>query len=477
MMDTGNTESKQPLTLVIDQGTFSTRALALNKAGKILASASRNVTLKGHGSELVEQDANEIIASVNEVVQTVLANPAVRRLGLSSAGLATQRSSVVAWDKRSGEPLGPLLSWQDRRAAEWLNGFSAHAEKIRERTGLQLSPHYGASKLRWYLDHLPAVRQAFNESYLAFGPLASFLLFHLMQDKPLLVDDANASRTQLWNLQSRDWDPWLLDLFGIPPETLPICQPICHNYGVMNLADVPMTAVNGDQTAAVYSLGKPRPDTALINIGTGAFILIFTAKEIVRHPALLSGLARSTEDWGEYIIEGTVNGAGAALDWAAKQWGLSNITSHLATGLSRQDEPPLFVNTIGGLGSPWWQPGPPPTLVGNGEPWQMAVAVAESILFMLQANLEAMAEVGLAITRLQVSGGLAHFDGLCQRLATLTQLPVYRPAETEATCRGIAWLAAGFPQRWPKPGRGKLFKPKVNQALNGRYRRFRQILG
>ena len=478
-MTTGrqNTAPNHPLTLVIDQGTLSTRALALNKNGKILTSASCDVSLQRRGLELVEQDANEIIASVNEVVQAVLGNSQVRRLGVSCAGLATQRSSVVAWDKRTGEPLGPLLSWQDRRAAEWLSGFNTHADQVKEQTGLQLSPHYGASKLRWYVDHLPAVKQAMHEGSLALGPLASFLLFHLLQDQPLLVDHANASRTQLWNLQSRDWDPWLLDLFGVPLETLPLCRPICHNYGFLRTADIPMTAVNGDQTAAIYSLGRPRRDTAIINIGTGAFILIPTGAEIIRQSALLSGLARSTEDWGEYIIEGTVNGAGAALDWAAKKWNLPNITTQLSTWLLREDEPPLFINTIGGLGSPWWQSGPSPTLQGDGKPWQRAVAVAESIVFMLQTNLETMGEAGLAVTRLQVSGGLAQFDGLCQRLASLAKLPVYRPAETEATCRGIAWLAAGSPSRWPKPGRGRVFKPLPNQALNKRYRRFRQILG
>lgn len=462
---------------MIDQGTLSTRALALNENGKILTSASCDVSLQRRGLELVEQDANEIMASVDEVVHTVLGNSRVRRLGVSCAGLATQRSSVVAWDKRSGEPLGPLLSWQDRRAAEWLSGFNTHADQIKEQTGLPLSPHYGASKLRWYLDHLPAVKQAMHEGSLAFGPLASFLLFHLLQDQPLLVDHANASRTQLWNLQSRNWDPWLLDLFGVPLETLPLCRPICHNYGFLRTADIPMTAVNGDQTAAIYSLGRPRRDTAIVNIGTGGFILIPTGPEIIRQSALLSGLASSTKDWGEYIIEGTVNGAGAALDWAAKKWDLPNITTQLSTWLLREDEPPLFINTIGGLGSPWWQSGPSPTLQGDGEPWQRAVAVAESIVFMLQANLETMEEAGLAVSRLQVSGGLARFDGLCQRLASLSQIPVYRPAETEATCRGIAWLAAGSPPRWPKPGRGRVFKPQPNQQLDKRYRRFRQILG
>jgi glycerol kinase len=442
--------------------------LALNENGRFLTAAFCEVRLQRHGYELDEQDANEIIASVHEVVQTVLGNSRVRRLGVSCAGLATQRSSVVAWDKRTGEPLGPLLSWQDRRAAEWLSGFNTHADQIKERTGLQLSPHYGASKLRWYLDHLPAAKQALREGSLAFGPLASFLLFHLLKDQPLWVDHANASRTQLWNLQSRNWDPWLLDLFGVPLETLPLCRPICHNYGLLRTAEIPMTAVNGDQTAAIYSLGRPRRDTAIVNIGTGAFVLIPTGAEIMRHSALLSGLASSTKDWGEYIIEGTVNGAGAALDWAAKKWDLPNLTTQLSTWLLREDDFPLFINTIGGLGSPWWQSGPSPTVLGDGEPWQRAVAVAESIVFMLQTNLEAMAKAGLTASRLQISGGLARFDGLCQRLASLAQLPVYRPAETEATCRGIAWLAAGSPSRWPKPGRGRVFKPQPNQALENR---------
>jgi glycerol kinase len=463
--------------LVIDQGTLSTRALALNENGKVLTSASCDVSLQSRGLELVEQDANEILASVHEVVQTVLGNSLVRRLGVSCAGLATQRSSVVAWDKRTGEPLAALLSWQDRRAAEWLSAFNTHADQIKEHTGLPLSPHYGASKLRWYLDHLPAVKQAMRQGSLAFGPLASFLLFHLLKDQPLLVDHANASRTQLWNLQSRDWDPWLLDLFGVPLEALPLSRPICHNYGFLSTAHIPMTAVNGDQTSAIYSLGRPRRDTAIVNIGTGGFILIPTGAEIIRQPALLSGLARSTEDRSDYIIEGTVNGAGAALEWAAKKWDLPNITTQLSTWLLREDEPPLFINSIGGLGSPWWQAGPPPTLLGDGEPWQRAVAVAESIVFMLQANLKIMEEAGPAVSKLQVSGGLARFDGLCQRLASLTRLPVYRPAETEATCRGIAWLAAGSPSRWPKPGRGRVFKPQPNQALDKRYKQFRKVLG
>ncbi|MBC2709648.1 MAG: hypothetical protein HGJ94_01125 [Desulfosarcina sp.] len=464
------------MILVIDQGTHATRAMALDDTGHIRVSAFCPVALRRQGPDRVEQDADEIAASMQTVIQEVLAHPDVVRTGVCCAGLATQRSSVVAWDRRNGNALAPLLSWQDRRCAKWLKQFAPFAEKIKRLTGLKLSPHYGAGKLRWYLDHVAAVSQAQSDGRLAFGPLASFLLFHLLREKPLLVDHANASRTQLWNLQTRNWDPWLLDLFGIPIKQLPHCRPICHDYGRLDAADIPLTAVNGDQTAAVFALGRTRPKTAIVNMGSGAFILLPTGKKMVYHPLLLSGLARSGEKWAEYIVEGTVNGAGSALDWAAARWNLPDIKRHLPAWLATDEPPPVFINTIGGLGSPWWRPGPGPALIGRGEPWQKAVAVAESILFMLQANFETMCASGLSVSQIQISGGLAYMDGLCQRLADLTQRPVYRPAETEATARGLAWLASGALQNWPKPGRGRRFKPQANNSLAARHRRFRQEL-
>ena len=139
-----------------------------------------------------------------------------RAAQIVSAGLATQRSSIVCWDRVTGQALSPVISWQDRRAHEWLARFAPHAEAIHATTGLMLSAHYGASKLRWCLDHLPAVAQAETEGRLAFGPLASFLIFRLTAEHTLAADPANAARTLLWNIQSLDWDEGLLHLFSIP---------------------------------------------------------------------------------------------------------------------------------------------------------------------------------------------------------------------------------------------------------------------
>lgn len=465
------------LMLVIDQGTHATRALAFDADGVLIASAHQPIALKRISTDRVEQDAHEIISSMHQVVDAVLAHNEVRRRGVAYAGMATQRSSVVAWDIESGAALAPMLSWQDRRADAWLlDQFGDREIEIKERTGIPLSPHYGASKLRWLLDNVPPVRQARREERLRFGPLASFLIFHLLRERPLLTDHANAGRTMLWNIDSCDWDPWLLELFGVPRELLPVCQPIIHEYGLLQTADIPLTAVSGDQNAAIYSLGQPDPGTAIINIGTGAFVLVPTGTKRVPHKRLLSGLAGSDAKSREYTIEGTVNGAGAAIKWAASAWQINDISTQLSDWLARAQDPPVFLNSIGGLGSPFWQPGPAPQLIGQGGAWQNVVAVAESILFLLQVNLEQISAAGLAVDKIRVSGGLANLDGLCQRLADLTGKQVYRPAEIEATGRGAAWLAAGRPSHWPEEQRGMTFNPQPNERLSDRYKIFVEAL-
>ncbi len=459
------------MILAVDQGTHATRAILFDGSGAIRASAFVEVSLHRVAPGMVEQDAEEIARSVEEAVRSVLASDA-GKAGVSTAGMATQRSSVVAWDMGTGEPLAPMLSWQDRRAAQWLEGLREHETRIRAATGLPLSPHYGASKLRWLLYHVPAVRRALDEGRLAMGPLAAFLLFRMSRGRVLAVDHANASRTQLWNLATRGWDPWLLGLFGVPRKVLPDVRPIVWNYEAIADTGIPLAAVNGDQNAAVYALGRPTPGTAIVNLGTGAFVLVPTGDRLARHQRLLSSIVGSWPDRSEYTIEGTVNGAGAALAWAEERWGIRNIVRRLPAWLEEVKDPPVFLNAVGGLGSPWWESGLEPRLIGDGTEAQRAVAVAESVLFMLRANLDEMRQAGVTVERIQVSGGLSRMDAICQRLADLTGMPVRRPPETEATGRGIAWLASGASGPWPVPSESDTFVPRADQGLEERYGRF-----
>jgi glycerol kinase len=256
-----------------------------------------------------------------------------------------------------------------------------------------------------------------------------------------------------------------------------VCQPICSDYGRTVNGAIPLTAVNGDQTAALYAQGKPSMQTIRVNIGTGAFILLPVNDPAARPEGLLAGISQSDAQGASYYIEGTVNGAAAALKWAAQQYGISEIENQLPAWLETVTDPPLFINTIGGLGAPWWKAGPSPGFAGetHAQPAR-AVAVIESIIFLIEANVALMQGVNSAVENIQVSGGLSNLDGLCQKLANLSGLPVHRPLQVEATARGIAWQAAGCPEDWPATGPGETFEPVNDAALTARYRDFIEIV-
>jgi len=465
------------LILAIDQGTHSTRAIVFDARGGAVAQARQQIALQVRGQGEVEQDPDEIRTSLLQVVHRVLAEPVLAGRSIAAAGLATQRSSVVAWDSHTGQALAPVLSWQDRRSAAWLADFSEYASRIARLTGLRLSPHYGAGKLRWLLDKVPAVADAARADRLRLGPLASYLLFHLLEDRPACVDHANASRTLLWNLYTRDWDDELLGLFGIPRALLPACLPVSAAYGCLSGGTIPLCAVNGDQTAALYALGAPRDDTLLVNIGTGAFVLLPVKDPAVCPAGLLAGISHSDADGGRYYLEGTVNGAAAALDWAARHFGLDKLETRLPAWLDEITAPRLFINTVGGLGAPWWRSGPAPYFeAADIPPAEATVAVLESILFLIQANIVRLRQATGAVTGIRISGGLAGLDALCQKLADLSGLPVWRPPQVEATARGIAWQAGGARGDWQARGPVSTFAPKANPGLRARYERFVGIL-
>jgi glycerol kinase len=461
------------LILAIDQGTHSTRAIVFDRRGKLLAKAQQAVDLQVHSHTEIEQDPQQLLDSMQQVLQDVLGDPAVNATQIVAAGLATQRSSVVAWHRNTGAALSPVLSWQDRRTEPLMASLEAHAQQVEQRTGLRLSPHYGAGKLHWLLANSPAVSAAAEQGELLCGPLASYLLYHLLDGHPGLVDHANASRTLLWNLQERDWDEYMLGLFGVPRNVLPACRPICFDYGKTAFGNIPLGAVNGDQTAALYAQGQPPDNTIIVNIGTGAFVLLPVDDTAMRPDGLLAGISNGTEQSPGYYIEGTVNGAGAALQWAGKHLAVDNLEQQLPAWLASIEEPPLFINTIGGLGAPWWQSGPQPYF---STPTPVAaeamVAVVESILFLLQANIVLLRQAFPSVQRIRISGGLSNLDGLCQKLANLSGLEVHRPRQVEATARGIAWQAAGCPADWPPTGAGETFTPEQDGKLHARYARF-----
>ncbi len=362
------------------------------------------------------------------------------------------------------------MSWRDRRAAVWLEQFHAREDEIAERTGLPLSAHYGASKIAWCLANLERVRAAGDR--LVIGPLASFLAHRLCPGTVPVSDPANASRTLLYNRHTLDWDDHLLGLFGIGRELLPLCVPTRHGFGGIPDAakPIPLELVTGDQAAAFYAGAETGSGNAFINLGTGAFLQIATGARALRVKGLLASIAYADDDGPRYVLEGTVNGAGNALTQVAGELGFDTdaYATELEDWIGSVEDPPLFLNGIGGLGSPWWQAEFDSRFLGAGDAESNMVAVCESILFLLQANLD-RARTALAPKSIRVGGGIARSNALCQRLADLARLPVWRQAETESTLAGVARLLGCVSA---SSAADDHFEPAENPSLRERYQRW-----
>ncbi len=438
--------------VAIDQGGHASRAVAYDRRGQRLASAFAVISTHHDALGHVEHDGEDVVGSVRTALDELAALvPAERWV---KAGLAVQRSTIACWDRASGALLAPVISWQDRRHAAWLEGLRRESARVHAQTGLPLSPHYGASKLRWCLDYVAAVREARAAGRLCAGPLASLLLFRLLEERPFLADEANASRTQLWSPLERRWIPALLELFGVPLEVLPGLAPTASAFGTLRVgaARVPLVVCTGDQSAVPFAGGALDADSVYINAGTGAFALRPLPQSLIA-PPLLSSVLRSDGTRVDFVLEGTVNGAGSALAWFEEQEGLPS--ERLLAGLDAAPpddaDVPLFLNGVSGLGSPFWAPGFEPRWEGQGEPVERFRAVVESIAFLLRANLDEMARHAPRPRRIVLSGGLGTSSYLCRALAALADAPVHRLDDPEATARGLAFLVAGEPPGWQPP--------------------------
>ena len=484
MQTGGNGHSR---VLVIDQGGHASRALIMDQQGRIHAQASVPISARtvsdGHASAHIEYEPEEMLASLRQAIAQATGSIDCRQI--LAAGLATQRSNIICWDRHSGKSLSPIISWQDRRAHRWLTTKQPHSDAVHALTGLFMSAHYGASKLNWCLNNIDAVRRASNDGSLAWGPMSSWLVFRLCREQALVCDAVNASRTLLWSLEQCDWSTELLKLFELPADGLPRCVANNHDFGTLevNGHDIPLRLVTGDQAAALYAFGEPQSDSAYITVGTGAFVLNPGGRDAIIDKQLLSSIVNLDDHGPRFVNEGTVNGAGSALDDYAERFDLPDYLDQLPTWLTAAGDPPLFLNGYSGLGTPYMRADFPCRFIGDGDEINRLVAVIESIVFLLTCNLERMRVINPSIQDIVIGGGLARLDGFCQRLADLN-LPVRRPAQVETTCQGLAWLL--FQHLDEQAGRdiahqcaislqtGHTFVPQKNPQLEQRYQRWRK---
>lgn len=505
-MTTSAPEPAQKAVLALDQGSHASRACLIDAHGVLRDQRSIAVATRRHDDGRVEQDPLELLASLREaIVGLCAAHP---RTHWQTAGLATQRSTLLCCDRRTLEPLTQALSWQDRRNAAWLASFAPRAARIRAITGLPLSPHYGAGKLRWCLDHDARVRSAARSGTLLALPLSAWLTAQLTGTEPR-VDPANASRTLLFDSANLDWSDELLTLFGIERRWLPLCGPTRGMFGTLRVADwrghaanetaanctIALRAVSGDQSVVPFGFGEIDDTTLYLNLGTGAF-LQRALNERPAHPEpLLGSVLMADATQRRYSLEGTVNGAGSAIAlFCAQEHSDEAALWSAFEALPRQgrdSQPlateqaattPVFINTVGGLGSPWWREELAGGFLGaedrDASPAAAAdtsrlgrfAAVVESIAFLIAANARELARYG-PLARVRVAGGLARSDGLCRRLASLLSIPVLR-GELEISARGCAAVAAPeLALTWTSDSVA-CFEPDADPALAARERLF-----
>ena len=442
----------------VDQGTTSTRFLVFDRAGRIVASAQREHQQIYPQPGWVEQDPEEIWLRTREVIAAAMEQRGLRPGDLAALGIANQRETTVLWNRRTGRPLANALVWQDTRVADYIPEFSCEGgpDRFRARTGLPLATYFSALKIRWLLDHLAGARQQAEAGEVLFGNMDAFLLWHLTGLH--ITDSTNASRTQLMNLQTLDWDPELLTAFAIPRQILPQIRSSSEVYGTATLdaiAGVPVAGILGDQQAALVGQTCFQAGEAKNTYGTGCFMLMNTGeKAVLSNFGLLTTVAyKFGAKPACYALEGSVAITGALVQWLRDNLGLIEKSSEIeALARTVSDNGGVyFVPAFSGLYAPYWKDDARGVIAGLTRfvnKGHIARAVLEATAFQVREVVDAMAkDSGITLDVLRVDGGMVINDLLMQFQADILAKPVVRPMVKETTALGAAYaagLAVGF---------------------------------
>ncbi|MBM4182649.1 MAG: glycerol kinase GlpK [Gemmatimonadetes bacterium] len=442
-----------PSVLAIDQGTTGTTCLVVARDGRILGRAYSEFTQHFPKPGWVEHDANEIWEVSRRVAREALA-AAGGNADVRGVGITNQRETVVLWDRETLEPVARAIVWQDRRTTDMCRALkvAGHEAEVRARTGLVLDPYFSGTKIAWLLEQRPDLRGRAERGDLAVGTIDTWLVARLTNGRTHATDPTNASRTLLYNLRERAWDPWALELLGVPRALLPEVRPSAGDFGTAlgeHLGiDAPISGVAGDQQSALFGQGCWTPGLAKNTYGTGAFLLLNTGSQPVpsKH-GLLTTAACDATGGVAYALEGSVFIAGAAIQWLRDMLGLvTRADESEAMARPLEDNAGVyFVPAFVGLGAPHWEPEARGMLVGLTRGTSKAHVVRAALEAMAYGTAEVLsameADSGVPTAELRVDGGAALNDWLMTFQASLLGVPVRRPALVETTALGAAGLA------------------------------------
>jgi len=442
----------------IDQGTTSTRFLVFDRAGRIVASAQKEHQQIYPQPGWVEHDPAEIWFRTTEVIAEAMDQRGLKPRDLAALGITNQRETTVLWNRWTGKPLANALVWQDTRVADYIPEFSRERglDRFRAQTGLPLATYFSGLKIRWLLDHVPGALQQAEAGEILFGNIDTFLLWHLTGLH--VTDCTNASRTQLMNLETLDWDPELLSAFAIPRQILPEIRSSSEVYGTATLEaveGVPVAGILGDQQAALVGQTCFQAGEAKNTYGTGCFLLMNTGREIVQsHYGLLTTVAFQLKGQpANYALEGSVAITGALVQWIRDNFGLISTSPEIESlaRLVEDNGGVYFVPAFSGLYAPYWKHNARGVIAGltrYSNKSHLARAVLEATAFQTREVVEAIEkDSGVPVGVLRTDGGMVGNELLMQFQADILDRTVVRPAVKETTALGAAYaagLATGF---------------------------------
>ena len=443
--------------VALDQGTTSSRAMLIDAQGRAVDAVQNPFPQLYPHPGWVEHDPRDILSSQMGALTELLVSHNLGPGDIDCIGITNQRETTVVWNRETGEPVANAIVWQCRRTASIVEELCSNpqvARTIKEKTGLVPDAYFSASKVKWILDNVPGAREDALAGKLAFGTVDSWLLWSLTQGAVHATDVTNASRTMLFNIHEMRWDPWLLDLFGVPASMLPDVRPSSGEFGRTANAGiapgVPICGVAGDQQAALFGQCCFEPGQAKNTYGTGCFLLMHTGGEACAssHNLITTVAASAPGAPGpEYALEGSVFMAGALLQWLRDEMGLIDdvaATSDIARSVGGTDGV-YVVPAFTGLGAPYWDAEARGTVVGLTRGTTRAHfvrAALESLAYQVHDLAVAMeADAGVPLSVLNVDGGASANDFLMQFQCDILRTPLRRPQNAETTALGAAYLA------------------------------------
>jgi glycerol kinase len=446
----------------IDQGTTSSRFIVFDKAGAIVSVGQKEHEQIYPKPGYVEHDPLEIWRNTQEVIQQALARKGLKTQDLAAIDITNQRETTLIWDRRTGKPLHNALVWQDTRVDSIVEEFAQDGghDRLRDKTGLPLASYFSGLKLRWLLDNVPGAREKAAAGDVLFGNIDTWLVWNLtggVNGGCHITDVTNASRTQLMNLRSLEWDEEILRLFDIPKACLPQIRSSSEVYGEATdgLAGVPIAGILGDQQAALVGQACFQQGEAKNTYGTGCFMLMNTGE--TPYPSKCGLLTTVGYRFGQgkpvYALEGSIAIAGALVQWLRDNLGLIQNSTEIET-LARGVEDNggvTIVPAFSGLYAPHWN-SHARGLIGGltrfANKGHIARAALEATAFQTREVLEAMTkDTDIAVKELRTDGGMVVNELLMQFQADILNVPVVRPKVIETTALGAAYaagLATGF---------------------------------